>query len=299
VQVDLLKESAVERALDGVSCVVHCAQGSRELIVEGTRNVMKAALKQGVARVVHFSSTVIYGNATGEVDEKHPFEYTGNEYADAKIDAEQVCAEFSERGLPIVILRPPLVYGPYSTDWTVRVTRQLVAGDWGPAEKVGNGKCNLVFVDDLFRMVMRALEQERAVGEAFNVNGPEIITWNDYFQRIRAGLELPEVQPMKTWKARLKVGLMAPVAAVGGYVRDHHMQLVKALAARFGLARRAMKLAERRIKGTPSPAELDFYSRDVVYTTAKAREVLGFVPHVTVDEGLKITNAWVRAQGLG
>ena len=59
-----------------------------------------------------------------------------------------------------------------------------------------------------------------------------------------------------------------------------------------------MKLAERLIRGTPSPDEFAMFNREVVYVTARARAVLGWSPRVTVDEGLKLTNAWVRAQGL-
>jgi nucleoside-diphosphate-sugar epimerase len=298
VQVDLLDPSAVARALAGAAAVVHCAQGSRELIVEGTRHVLDAAGRLGVRRVVHLSSCAVYGSALGEVDESRQLEYTGSEYADAKIDAERVCREAGLRGVPVVILRPPLVYGPWGTDWTIKMTRRVVQGMWGPADAAGAGRCNLLFSEDLVRAVLRALDAEHVTGEAFNVNGPEVITWNEYFRRIGAGLDLPDRRPVPSWRARLRVGAMVPVAAVGSWVRAHQMDRVRRLAARFEPARRAMKLAERLIRGTPSPDELAMFDRDVVYTTTKARARLGWTPRVTVDEGLKLTNAWVRAQGL-
>lgn len=299
VQVDLLDAAAVAGALRGADAVVHCAQGPREVIVEGTRNVLDAAHRLGIERVVHLSSCVVYGDAVGDVDESRTLQCTGHEYTDAKIDAEKVCQEAVQRGVPAVVLRPPLVYGPWGADWTIKMTRRVVQGTWGPSERHRDGRCNLIYVEDLMRAVLRALECNAAVGEAFNVNGPETITWNDYFRRIRSGLELPDVRAVPSWQAQLKVAAMAPVAALGSWVRAHHMDTVRAVSERFEPARRAMKLAERLIRGTPSPDEFAMFSRDVVYRTTKARTMLGWIPRVTVDEGLKITNAWVRAQGLG
>jgi nucleoside-diphosphate-sugar epimerase len=297
-QVDLLDPASIERALAGADAIVHCAQGSRDVIVEGTRNVLDAARRLGIGRVVHLSSCVVYGLAAGDVDESRPLQYTGDPYTDAKIDAEKACQDAVRRGVPVVVLRPPLVYGPWGADWTIKMTRRVIQGMWGPSERHGDGRCNLVYVEDLMRAVLCAMDSDAGVGEAFNVNGPEAITWSDYFRRIRAGLGLPDVRPVPSWRARLKVGVMAPTAAFGSWVRAHHMDTVRAVAARFEPARRAMKLAERLIRGTPSPEEFALFDREVVYRTHKASTVLGWTPRITVDEGLKMTNAWVRAQGL-
>jgi len=298
VHMDLLNEPEVERALENASAVVHCAQGSREVIERGTANLLAVALKRKVRRFIHLSSTAVYGDATGEIDETHPLRYTGHEYADAKINAEQSCYEFLDKGLPVVILRPPIVYGPHGTDWTINISRHLLAGRWRTLGTAGNGKCNLLFVDDLFRAVMVALEHPQAVGQAFNVNGPEAITWNEYFQRINRSLGLPDLRDANPRASDVRTRLMEPVRALGVYARAHHMDTVKTIAARFDLAKKLMKQTEKTIKATPSRAELSLYSRDVLYRAAKARNLLGFVPKFGVDEGLRITAQWLKHEGF-
>jgi len=298
IKVDLLSEAEVRRALEGVDCVIHCAQGSRGVIVQGTANLLEAALEKGIERIVHLSSIAVYGNASGEVSESFPYEYTGSEYGDAKIDAEKICFSFCKRGLPIVILRPSLVYGPYGTDWTLNILRKLAAGSLRGVGSKGEGRCNLLFVHDLFRAILRALTSRTAIGEAFNINGPEVITWNDYFSRFSRGLGLTASGASDSRGALLVSGVMEPVRMLGSYVKRNHLARVKTVAARFDLAKRWMKRTEQKLKATPSLGDLAFFSRDVVYATRKAEELLGFVPRFGADEGIRITNEWIRQQGF-
>ena len=298
VKVDLLNEGEIQQALEGVSCVVHCAQGSREVIVQGTRNLLAAALEKGIQRIVHLSSIAVYGNATGEVDEESPYEYTGSEYGDAKIDAEKACFRFYEKGLPVVILRPSIVYGPYSTYWTIGILRQLAGGGLCEMGRMADGQCNLLFVHDLFRAIMLALRSPRASGEAFNINGPEIITWNEYFHRFAKGLGLSLSKSPAPASAVWKSCLMEPARIFGSYLKRKHMHRVKSVAARFDLAKQWMLKAERKIKATPSLGDLALYSRKVVYKTRRAEELLGFVPKFSADEGMRITNEWIKDQGF-
>ena len=74
---------------------------------------------------------------------------TGGEYGDSKIDAEKLCFEYLAKGVPITILRPSIIYGPFSNTWVVRTAQRLQSGNWGVFDKYGNGICNLIYVDDL------------------------------------------------------------------------------------------------------------------------------------------------------
>lgn len=296
VPCDLLKPSVLDRALADVTSVVHCAVGPRTVICEGTRNLLEAALARGVKRVVHLSSTAVYGHATGVVDESRELRYIGDEYADAKIDAENVCHEFSSRGLPVVVLRPPIVYGPYSKHWTVNIVRGLASGRLAPLRD-GTGKCNLLFVHDLVRAIVLALTSDGAVSEAFNITGPEVITWNDYFRRVSEGLGLSSPSATSTTAFSLKAHALEPVRALGLYMRQRHMGSLQSITARSDLARSLLKRAAEVLAQTPSSAEIRLFSRDVLYDAMKARRILGFVPRFGVDEGLRITNEWVRHEG--
>src|SRR3990170_1568647 len=80
VRCDVTDAKQVHAALDGVSAVVHCAAGSRDVTVDGTRNMLEAAFAHGVERFVHVSTIDVYGNSLGEVYEDSPYRYTGSQY---------------------------------------------------------------------------------------------------------------------------------------------------------------------------------------------------------------------------
>ena len=106
--------------MEGVDFVVHTAAAlplyTPEDIyttdVEGTRNVLEAALRHGVKRVVHVSSTAVYG-----IPDHHPLYETDKlegvgPYGQAKIQAEMVCLEYRAKGMAVPIIRPKSFVGP-------------------------------------------------------------------------------------------------------------------------------------------------------------------------------------------
>jgi nucleoside-diphosphate-sugar epimerase len=282
--------------MDGVSEVIHCATGSREVIVEGTRRLAECAYKNGVNRFIYLSSIAVYGKATGIIEEGTPLAHMGDEYADAKIDAERICLEFGRNGLPVSILRPTIVYGPHGAFWTEEVIAKLAAGQWGTFGEVGQGKCNLLYVDDLVGAIVACLYDKRAVDQTFNVSGPEVVTWNEYFSRIQKDLGLPALREHTKHGSTVRALMMEPVRVVARYVRDHHMGRVKWIAERSRFLKRLIKDAEERIKGTPSLGEFALWSLDAIYSIERAKATIGFVPCVGIEEGLRLTHQWYRHQ---
>jgi dTDP-glucose 4,6-dehydratase len=88
---DLMNENEIEKALDGVEYIIHCAKGPGETNVKGTENLLKIASKKSLKRFIHLSTAEIYGSVSGYIDENAPFQYTGNDYNRTKIDAEKIC----------------------------------------------------------------------------------------------------------------------------------------------------------------------------------------------------------------
>src|SRR5581483_5743613 len=83
--------------------------------VEGPANVMRAAVRAGVEKVIHISTVVVVGNPGPDrtVDETHPTD-PADPYQRRKLKGEQLALRvFREQGLPIVILRPGAFYGPH------------------------------------------------------------------------------------------------------------------------------------------------------------------------------------------
>lgn len=297
-QMDLMKKNTIEKALDGVTEIIHCAKGPGGVTEEGTRNLLDIALQKGIRRFVHLSTAEVYGNVEGVVSEDAPFGYTGDEYNKTKVDAEKACWEYYAKGLPVTIMRPSIVYGPFSKNWSVRYAAMFIEGKGGIYKGFGEGKCNLVYVDDLVRAILLSLENNNAVGNAFNICGPEVVTWNEYFVKYNKMMGLPSLPVITIAGAGLKTFMLQPVRILGGLVRDHFMGPVKKIADTFDLAKAVMKQTEKTLKMTPSPGELKLFKKTAVFPADKARELLGFAPSVSLDEGLRNTVEWLMQQGF-
>ncbi len=298
VPCDVLSTDQLRSAMAGCDAVVHCAVGNEDVTVSGTRNVLAMARDLGLRRVVHLSSVGVYGKAAGLIDEHCDRAAHGNAYAKRKIAAERVCEEFIAGGTPVVLLRPTIIYGPYSYTWTVSFANRLWSGRWGTLGQAGQGKCNLVYVTDVVQAIYRALHSENAAGKTFNVNGGEIVTWNDYFQRFNEALGRPPLPVLKTWPIAVRSRVLAPVRAAGRFALTRFNSTLMKLNARSALAARYMKVTESSLKLTPTSDQLKLYGLDVEYSIDQARQCLGYSPLVDVSQGLEFSVAWLRQQGL-
>jgi nucleoside-diphosphate-sugar epimerase len=299
VMCDLLDRDQVRAALAGVDLVIHCARGDDATTVESTRNLLEEAQAAGIGRVVHLSTIDVYGAPTdGVVAEDHPLVRTGRPYGDSKIETEELCQEFAANGLGVVILRPTIVYGPFSETWVTKYVSRFDQGTWMIPPDRCQGLCNLVYVDDLVRASLLALEAPGVQGEAFNVNGPEIVTWQAYFDRLNGALGYPPLPKASGVRSR-----------AAAHAADPFKKLAKATMARFQepimrvykssrRARRLMKGVEAMLRKAPSPAEHHMYARTATYPVDKAAERLGFRPSVSVDEGVRLSAQWALHEGV-
>jgi nucleoside-diphosphate-sugar epimerase len=286
-RVDLFNKEEIDNAIEGVSYIVHCAYGPGGATVEGTRNLMDVASTKPIKGIVHLSTSAVYWNAEGTIDETYACDFSGNEYADSKLEAERICLQYAEKGTPVTILRPHIVYGPFSRNWTIQIANMLENSNLGLNEQFERGKCNLLYVDDLVAAIHKALSSGLGIGKILNVNGPEVVTWNNYFRRFNDGLGLSALKPMPFGQASLVANLMRPVRSMGKYLLTNHAAIIKKLATAAPAIGRSLVSAERTLRLTPVREDLVMYSRDAVYSTEKIRNVLGFEPQVGVDEGLR------------
>lgn len=298
ISCDVLDKVQIAEALQDVDFVVHCASGSEDIIVQGTQNMLDAAYRAGVKRFVHLSSAEIYGDLSGTIDESSPYCESASPYGRAKVEAEKACWSFSQKGLPLSILRPSIVYGPFSKDWTVRLAERLQSGDWGMFQEIGEGICNLIYISDLVTGIFLAVHKEETAGEAFNMVGPDLLTWNQYFQKFNAALDLPEIKKIPRKKARFRARLMSPFRASAKLAKTHFEIPLKKFGQKYRPARKLMKSAETKLKLTAREAEFNLYSRNSTYLSNKAKASLGFQPKFDIDTGLKLTAAWLHLSGL-
>ena len=298
VRCDITQPGEVRRAVEGIGAVVHCAHGNGDTAVEGGRTVLQAALEAGVERFVHLSTMEVYGDVEGDVREDAPLRRSGWPYRDAKIAAELLCRSYMDRGLAVSILRPTIVYGPFSRDWTVTFAERLVAGGSFPGREDCQGTCNLLYVDDLVAAIVLALERKEAGGEAFNVNGEERLTWWQYLNDLSRAIGLPALNGGHRFARRLRAAALAPVRSTARGLLDRFQEPVMALYQRSPPAQRLMRMVEGVIRSTPSPAEYRLFRRKVHLPVDKARDLLGYRSQFPVARGVALSASWLRHHGF-
>jgi nucleoside-diphosphate-sugar epimerase len=294
VQCDVSSAESVRSAMKGIAAVVHCAHGDATTNVQGTRIVLDEAQRAGVQRVVHLSTVSVYGRQEGSLSEASPWAPGSNPYGRSKLQSEEICAEYVQRGLAITVLRPTIVYGPYSNIWTVEFAQRLSTGEWFLPELYTQGTCNLLYVDDMVKAVLLSLEKEQAIGQTFIINGAERPTWNEYFHALNDALGLPPLRPASAMRSRMKAGLMMPVRKTAKFILKRFQPVVLKVYQRSNVAKALMRHAETAIKNSPTGAEFDLYSLRVSYEERKARETLGYRPAFSMRDGVELSVAWLR-----
>ncbi|XZE54985.1 NAD-dependent epimerase/dehydratase family protein [Planctomycetaceae bacterium SH139] len=298
---DIMDKGQVERAVANVDAIVHCAYtDDRETIVTGTKNLLEAAVQYKIQDFVYLSSAEVYGpDHQGLVSEQITLTTTGRAYGDAKLEAEQVCRSFHDKGLLPTILRPSLIYGPFSASWSIDVAQRLQSGKWGLFGELGEGRANLVYVDDLVQAILRSLESTAARGETFNVNGPQPPTWNEYFQAFNAQLGLPPLQQVSATRARLRTRVLGVVGGITSAIKSRFEDQLMEIYLRGGLASRMMKRLKGELDATPSSAEInDLFVRSAVYDDLKIRQTIDYQPAFDLTRGLQLTVDWLRLHEL-
>jgi nucleoside-diphosphate-sugar epimerase len=242
--------------LTDAQAVVNVVNGSPAYIDACTEQLAAALgdLKRNNLQLVQLSSMTVYGPVEGRVDERAPLGADLSPYASARLRAERHLAA----GAPqITLLRLGVEYGLGCTAWTERVARLLMQRRLGDMGALGDGRCNLVHLEDVALSVERALLVEAAKGQAFNIAAPNPPTWNEYL--IRFGLLLGATPIRRVGARRLR--LETKVLAIP-------LKLIEIL-----LSRRV-----GRYGGIAPPITrslLQSLQQDVVLDSAKADRILG------------------------
>jgi dihydroflavonol-4-reductase len=147
--------------------------------VEGTRNVVRAALEVGVQRVVHTSSVAALGypqrGALADESQVFPAELSWWAYGHSKYLAELEVNKAVAQGLPAIIVNPTIIIGPRDINFVSGST--IRASVRGQLRMVPPGGSNVVHVDDVVAGHLAAAEQGR-VGERYILGGENLSHWD-------------------------------------------------------------------------------------------------------------------------
>jgi nucleoside-diphosphate-sugar epimerase len=198
VRGDIRDQKLLNRSMAGIDVVIHTAaalplykpEDIRSTDIDGTRNVLEAALKNRVPRVVHVSSTAVYGIPDHHpLSEDDPLDGVG-EYGKAKIEAEKLCAVYRSQGLIVPILRPKSFIGPERLGVFALFYDWAADGKGFPMIGSGNNRYQLLDVEDLCDAIyLTATLPAEVVNDTFNIGAEEFTTMKEDYQAVldRAG----------------------------------------------------------------------------------------------------------------
>lgn len=266
-------QKIAQKACADVDIILHTAQLAeeagdiklfREINVNGTVNIAKAAKQAGVKTFVHLSTALVYGFDYPEyITEEGQLTKENNPYCQTKIEAEtEVLKLNSSPDFGVIILRAGDVYGPGSIPWIVRPVSMMQQKLFAYAND-GQGVMNHLYIDNLVDGIFLAIEKE-SYGEIFNLTDGGKTSWKEYFIHLAAMEGLPA--PMSLPKEEMKLFLK---------VRNQGQKLF-------------------RKKADILPESVDFMSRPHAYSIDKAKSLLNYQPKVDLEEGMKRTHQWLQ-----
>lgn len=284
IEGDLRDPATSQRLLEGTegallfhtAGIIHPgrAREFREVNVEGTRNLLTAALARRARRAVVVSSNSPIGcNPAPDhtFDESSPFNpYMG--YGRSKMEMEQYVGEVQAGGrLETVIVRPPWFYGPYQPPRQT-LFFEMVRDGKAPIVGGGNNRRSMVYIDNLCQGLMLAATVPQANGQVYWIADAEPYTMNQVIDTIERVMEELGFT-MKHKRMRLP-GLASSVA-----------QLVDASLQAVGLYHQRIHV-------------LSEMNKTIACSVEKAKRELAYDPHVALEEGMRSSIRWCIAEGL-
>jgi 2-alkyl-3-oxoalkanoate reductase len=277
VSADVRNEAQLARFLKSLDVVCHLAalaspwgraRDFYDINVQGSLNVLRACQINRVRRMVFVSSPSVLFDGTDlvEVTEEHPYpaHYISN-YCASKKQAEETLRE-NAGDVELVIIRPKAIFGPGDTSLLPRVLdaarrkRLRIIGD-------GNNEIDLTFVDNVSDSIVLAMNEAGAAGRTYNITNDEHVRVWPFIENIltRLGLSMRGSIDFKT-----AFRLAAIMEACYRPLLIYEPPLTRLTVALLG--------------------------RTQTFDISRARKELGYVPQVSVAEGLARTMQSLRGE---
>ncbi len=315
VQGKITDLALLDKLTAGMDYVFHCVgvggtyEEARKVNVDGTKAVLEASEKNKVKRLVYLSSVVVSGAQIPEgMNETVPYKFTGNPYADTKIEAEQQVLDFSrEKNVSSAVIRPTFVWGPCSPYYTIDVVQQMKSNCFLLVDE-GRGQCNAVHVDHVVDLCLLAALREEASGEVFLVTDRPEMSWAQFwgFYARMLGKNIQDFPSVDSEdKPDKKRALQRK-----GQLEKRRLELTQKINQQVGKSsfytkyflkapRKLVKMAIARIDRkypVMDPWDVAAYASTGKIDDGKAERLLGFRPRFTVEEAMKNCEIWLKDQ---
>lgn len=329
---DILDLEMLTYATKGIDFIFHCAYGNsgdeeyqRKVTVNGTRNICEAATRNG-NKLIYLSTISVYGDDPPPlVDENTPFRKSKDIYTKSKIEAEKIVWEYIRKhSLFATIIRPTVVYGPYSPVWTINLINQLKRKNLVLIDH-GNGLCNHLYIDNLIDALFLSALSGHSNGQAYNISDGSSVTWSEfcsYYKEMldELGIETGWISLGKKELLRLAKERNSLYFNIKGIIRIlmSNESLNKEMG-KYMLIRKSKKMLKkiiqpnvidsiRRMQETlrinaikeetlfpfehPSIRDINFFSSRTIYSIKKAEEELGYKAKIDINKGMYLVKKW-------
>lgn len=271
----LCDEAPLQRAVEGAAIVFNCAglsadwgrpQDFQQANIAGLSRLLEAVKHSGCSRLMHLSTTDVYGYPETPCDERTPLRDVKLPYNSSKVAGDRLVQEAIAAGLPATILRPAQVWGPGSDSWVVEICRLLLAKSMLLIDG-GRSGAGLIYVSNLVEIMFELATDPRANGLIINICDQEHKTWAEYVAALQ-GLLWPHPTRRFSLPGRL-------AHAIG-----HVMEMVFSATS-----------SSRRPLLTRHAVNLLW--RDQNYDTSTLRPLVAHLSLVPYDLALSQTAAWL------
>ncbi|NOZ20828.1 MAG: NAD-dependent epimerase/dehydratase family protein [Planctomycetes bacterium] len=236
--------------------------------VDGLRHLMDACDTNTLKRFVFVGSMAVLGMGTQDnLDESAPYVHTGDNYNYTKIEAETLAMNYAkEKDFPIVVIRPPYIYGPRDRQFFPRVCTALRDGIFKYIGD-GNNPFELVYALNVVEALLLAATKKEAVGQLYMITDGKPITRRELVELICdvMGYDKPE-KCVPAWLAKT----LCPIFEFFGKLKG---------------------------KGDPpllNRFKLKFMYPSMTFNITKAKKELGYGPPHESREALRKTLEWFK-----
>lgn len=277
VRTDLSNKSDVEGLLSDIDYVFHSAALSspwgnyedfHQANVVATQNLIDEALKEKIERFIHVSTPSIYAHSQdtlGIKEDSQLPEVFINHYATTKHEAEKIVDEAFKKGLKTIAIRPRGIFGPGDTSVIPRLIR---ANEKLGVPMINKGEAviDVTYVGNVVEALILCMKSnESTLGKKYNITNGEPTNLHDLLSKVFTSLDMEWKQKHMDYKT---------LQTAAGFIEFLHKNLFK------------------KTEPVLTKYTVDLLSKSQTLDITAAREELGYVPIVSLDEGVVEFAKW-------
>lgn len=227
---NIMNKESLEKAVEDIDLIFHLAgevypKRSKRYFhanVIGTRNLMQACVGKNIRKVVYFSSTAVYGPTKERqlfVDETYPCNPI-SDYGKSKLEAEGIVLHYyREFGVPVTVLRPPVVYGPGLNRFSIAfIILNLILKEKFIMIGDGDNYMSLSYISNLIQGTLLAAYKEESIGEIFIIADEENNTFKEMVHSIYKAAGITDnYSSMPVWLSKIAASFLFLLTTISNY----------------------------------------------------------------------------------